>query len=296
MRRFLLWILGIGVLGAGVGWFLTGPQALSAAEWSEIDQADADAARGEMVFWAAGCASCHTAPEAEASDQPLLAGGQVFKTAFGTFYAPNVSPSTEAGIGDWTLQEFATAVKKGVSPGGGHYYPAFPYTAYARMTGEDIKALFTFMTTLPADATLSKPHEVGFPFNIRRSVGGWKLLFGSEDWAVAEASTPELERGRYLVEALAHCGECHTPRNALGGMQMADWLKGGPNPNGEGRIPGITPAQLDWSSNDIAYYLTTGFTPDFDSAGGHMTEVVKNMARLPEADVAAIVAYLKALP
>jgi mono/diheme cytochrome c family protein len=124
----------------------------------------------------------------------------------------------------------------------------------------------------------------------------WKLLFARGDFVLAEAETEQVARGRYLAEALGHCGECHTPRNALGGLDRARWLAGAPNPSGQGRIPNITPGRLRWSEADIASYLKTGFTPEFDSAGGHMAEVVRNLSHLPDADLAAIAAYLKAVP
>ena len=255
-----------------------------------------DAERGALVFAAAGCASCHMAPEDEDYARPaVLAGGKRFETQFGTFIAPNISPGPE-GVGDWTDLELATAILKGVSPRGAHYYPAFPYTSYARAEPQDVADLIAHLRTLPADPTPSLDHEVGFPFNIRRSLFGWKLLFANDDWVVAEASGPELERGRYLVEALGHCGECHTPRNALGGLDRGAWLIGAPLPSGEGRVPGITPSQLGWSAGDIAAYLQSGFTPEFDVVGGEMFEVVQNMAKLTDEDRAAIAAYLVALP
>ena len=169
-------------------------------------------------------------------------------------------------------------------------------TSYARMEPGDIVSLHAFMATLPASATPSQPHEVGFPFNIRRSVGGWKLLFANSDWVVDKALSPEEQRGRYLVEALGHCGECHTPRNVLGATQRGDWLAGAPDPSGKGKIPDITPGKLDWSLNDIAYYLESGLTPDFDSVGGSMAEVVTNMSQLTKEDRLAIAAYLKVVP
>lgn len=251
-----------------------------------------DLALGAQVFWASGCASCHIPEGAEETDAPLLAGGQAFASEFGTFYAPNVSPGPE-GIGGWTLLEFANAVQAGVSPAGAHYYPAFPYTAYAQATSEDIAALYAFIMNLPEASPPSRPHDVGFPFNIRRTLGGWKLLFGAP---TGPEMPPEVARGEYLSEALAHCAECHTPRNALGGLDKSRWMAGAPNPSGKGRIPNITPAVLDWSEADLQAYLTTGLTPDYDSAGGHMASVVTNLARLPESDVAAIVSYIKALP
>ena len=288
--RFGRIILGLVVIGGVAGWVLTAARPLPASATAGLS---GDAARGEAVFHAAGCASCHFAPGASGEAQRVLSGGQRFATAFGTFIAPNISPDPDHGIGAWTLAEFASAVTRGVSPDGQHYYPAFPYAAYGRMTLQDVADLWAFWPSLPASATPSAPHEVAFPFNIRRSLGGWKLLFGRGDWAVAGNLTPTEGRGRYIAEALAHCGECHTPRNALGGLDRSRWLAGAPNPSGPGRVPNITPAALAWTEGEIVAYLTSGFTPEFDSAGGHMAHVVENMARLPESDRQAVAAYLK---
>ena len=157
----------------------------------------------------------------------------------------------------------------------------------------DLKA---YIDTLPPSPIPSQPHEVGFPFNIRAVLGGWKLLFTGGDWAVPGNLTPTEARGRYIAEALAHCGECHTPRNLLGGLQTTRWLGGAAMPDGKGKVPNITSAKLAWSDKEITSYLTTGATPDFDFAGGAMAEVVNNLARLPPADVEAILAYLKIVP
>lgn len=289
MVRLLIRLCVLGLLALGaVLWF-------TRAEQVEPDRFAAlagDVAKGEQVFWAAGCASCHKANDSE--DALVLAGGQRFVTDFGTFVAPNVSPDPIHGIGEWSLTDFASALLNGTSPEGQHYYPAFPYTTYARMSDADVADLWAFWQTLPSSDVESAPHEVGFPFNIRASLGPWKKLFLSRDW-VMPADTPELERGRYLVEALGHCAECHTGRNLIGGLQTSAWMGGAPNPSGKGRIPGITPEHLDWSAVDIAYYLETGFTPDFDSAGGKMADVVSSMSQLPPEDRAAIAAYVKAL-
>ncbi|MHA7870095.1 MAG: c-type cytochrome [Salipiger thiooxidans] len=293
MRRLIGVVVLAGVALAGAGWLLTAPKPLPEGS---LDGATGDAERGQLVFTAAGCASCHHAPDAEGEARLVLSGGQRFASAFGTFLAPNISPDPAQGIGDWSLDDFASAVRRGVSPEGQHLYPAFPYTAYARMEDGDLVDLWAYMQTLPASDTPSQPHEVGFPFNIRRGVGAWKMLYASPDWVMTEAESPQLERGRYLVEALAHCGECHTPRDALGGLDRSAWLTGAPNPNGRGTIPGLTPDKLSWGADEIAYYLSSGFTPDYDSAGGHMVEVVENFAALPDEDRAAVAAYIKALP
>lgn len=291
LRLLALFVI-LGLVGLGGFWVVTAPKPLPDDTFAGLT---GDATRGEQVFWAAGCASCHSAAGAEGEDRLILAGGRAFETDFGTFHAPNISPS-EAGIAGWSVADLGNAMMRGVSPGGAHYYPAFPYASYVKAEPQDVADLHAFMATLPASDTPNVAHEVGFPFNLRRILGGWKLLFFKDDWVLAEAGDDTLARGRYLVEALGHCAECHTPRNALGGLDTSRWLAGAPSPDGRGTIPNITPAHLDWTDVDIAAYLTTGFTPDFDSAGGEMAEVVQNMSHLPEADIAAIVAYLKAVP
>ena len=291
--RVLRWLVGLGVVVAAVLWFLARPAPLAEADVAGLT---GDALHGQLVFWAAGCASCHMAEKAQGDAQLVLSGGQRFPSDFGTFLAPNISQDPTEGIGGWSLLDLANAVTRGVSPEGAHYYPALPYASYARMQLQDVADLYAFLKTLPADPTPSQPHEIGFPFSIRDSIGVWKLLYLTNDWALPGSLTPTAERGRYIAEALAHCGECHTPRTALGGMDVSRWLGGAPNPSGTGRIPNITPAKLGWTAPDIVQYLTTGFTPDFDSVGGHMVHVVENMARLPETDRAAVAEYLLAVP
>ena len=293
MKRLLLALTGAALIGLAAFLLVTAPR-MSATEGLEL--VAPDPVQGEQVFTAAGCASCHMAPDAKGAEQRVLSGGQEFPSAFGTFLAPNISPDPQHGIGRWTLAQFAGAVRDGVSPEGSHYYPVLPYGAYSKMTDSDLVDLWAFLQSLPPSATPSQPHRVSFPFNIRRSLGGWKLLFELRDWVLQDPATPEIERGRYIVEALAHCGECHTPRNALGGLKTSQWLSGAANPSGKGRTPNITPGGLTWSEAEIVEYLTTGFTPEFDSVGGHMAHVVDNMAALPESDRKAVAAYLKAIP
>ena len=173
-------------------------------------------------------------------------GGHRFATDFGTFIAPNISSDPTHGIGAWSLEEFANALVRGVSPKGEHYYPAFPYASYIRMRDQDISDLYVYMKTLPASDRPSKPHELGFPFNVRRGLGLWKAINLKSDWVIAKApdgvsNVPAFERGRYLVESLAHCGECHTPRDLTGGLKLAEWMAGARAPDGKGRIPNISP-------------------------------------------------------
>lgn len=287
-------VVALGCVVAAVAYAATEPRALI-----ELPAHTADPAKGERLFWAAGCAGCHTAPKAEGDDRLKLGGGAAFPTAFGTFYAPNISSDPKHGIGGWSVLDIVNAVKFGVSPAGQHLYPALPYASYSRMPTEDVIDLAAYVKTLPADATPSKPHDVAFPFNVRRGLGAWKLLFvtGKPVLDVAAASD-QVKRGAYLVEGPGHCGECHTDRDRFGGLYLGKWLGGAQSPDGKGRIPNITPAgpTRSWSVEDLAGYLESGFSPDGDVVGGAMSEVVANLGHLPKEDLAAIAAYLKVVP
>lgn len=296
--RFLLCLIGVAVLGGAAFYFITAPNPLPESHWAGLGEADLK--NGEMVFWAGGCVSCHAAPGSQGDAKLTLAGGLALKSPFGTFHVPNISPDEKAGIGAWTLAQFGNAMKRGVGPQGQHLYPSFPYGSYARISDKDVVDLFGYIKTLPKSENVAPPHELPFPYNIRLALGGWKFLYFNDQPRVVLANADDkLRRGQYLVEGPGHCGECHTPRDALGGFKPDMWLAGAPNPEGEGRIPNITPGGQDvgnWSEADIANYLETGFTPDFDSAGGSMTEVQQNIAHLPKSDIEAIAAYLKAVP
>lgn len=302
MASTLTKVLLVGLVvvagGGAVAYALTKPKPHPAEYWANLGSPDV--ANGEKVFWAGGCVSCHAATGAKGEDLKVLAGGHALPTPFGTFNVPNISPDPKAGVGSWTLAQFGNAMTRGVGPEGEHLYPSFPYSSYARMTPKDINDLFGYIKTLPASANVAPPHALGFPFNIRLSLGGWKLLFLDESPRVQIANaSDQVKRGQYLVEGPGHCGECHTPRNALGGLEAGKWLAGGPNPEGQGKIPNITPGSTTmgkWSEDEIVSYLETGFTPEFDSVGGSMAEVQQNIAHLPKQDIQAIAAYLKAVP
>lgn len=294
MMRLLRAALILVPLGLAIFWWITRPDPILAADIAALP---ADPEKGRAVFFAAGCAGCHAAPEATGEDFLKLAGGRQFPSDFGTFIAPNISPDPNFGIGKWTDAQIVTAIMKGVSPKGAHYYPAFPYGSYAKADPADILSLVAYMRTLPPVAVASQPHKVGFPFNIRRTLGVWKLLFQDEDWVMQDPENELQERGRYLVEALGHCAECHTPRNILGGLEKDRWMTGAPIPGkASGKTPGITPQKLDWTAADIAEYLKSGFTPTFDTAGGEMVTVIESTSRLTDEDRLAIATYIKALP
>jgi len=292
MRRLMIWCLAVGIVGLALFWGLTRPQILPAQAMAGLQ---GDPVQGEQVFYAGGCASCHSAPKAKDDARLVLSGGRRFASPFGTFLAPNISSDPVHGIGDWSVRDLANAMRFGVSPEDAHYYPAFPYTSFAHATLQDLADLHAFMATLPASDVPNLGHEIGFPFNIRRGLGLWKLLFTGKSWVLTGDLSAQMTRGRYLVEGLGHCSECHTPRNNIGGLRRDRWMAGAPNPEGKGKVPNLTPAKLSWSADDIAFYLETGFTPDFDTAEGLMVSVVLNTAQLPPADRAAIAAYIKAL-
>ena len=286
------------ILGGLVFWWVTRPQTLAAVELSAAPAGDA--VNGEVVFWQSGCAACHAATGAKDAERLKLGGGLVLKSPFGDFHVPNISMDLNDGIGAWQFPAFANAMLRGVSPEGEHYYPAFPYASYARMTLEDVADLYAFMKTLPTVAGVQPEHELPFPFNIRRSLGGWKFLFFKPEPVLAIAdATDQVKRGQYLVEGPGHCGECHTPRNLIGGPKLGEWLAGAVNPEGKGVIPNITGGEGgvgEWQASELASLLKDGFTPDFDSAGGSMTAVIANWSHVSDEDRAAVAAYLKAIP
>lgn len=288
--RIIRILIAIVLIAAATFWWITRPQPLTDADFAGLT---GDAGHGQQVFTAAGCASCHMAEGATGAAELILSGGQKFPSPFGTFTAPNISTDPVHGIGGWTLPQVASAVMRGVDPKGQHLYPVLPYPAYNKMTRQDMADLYAYLVTLPPSDMPSAGNEVPFPFSVRRLVGVWKFMFLTGRWRMAEPETAEVKRGRYIVEALAHCSECHTPRNVLGAKDRGHWLAG---VKGKGGAPNITPARLTWTADEIVEYLTSGFTPDYDSVGGHMALVVENTARLPESDRRAIVAYLKATP
>jgi mono/diheme cytochrome c family protein len=253
---------------------------------------------GKTLFNAGGCPSCHAVPEQD--DRLKLAGGLGLKTPFGTFYAPNISPHPRDGIGAWTATDFVRAMREGVSPTGSHYYPAFPYTSYQRMSPDDLADVFAYIKTLAPLEGRVRDHALAFPFTLRRGLGLWKLAFLDGQTFTPDAAKPaDWNRGAYLVNGPAHCAECHSPRTFAGNIPVDKRFSGGPNPEGDGFVPNITqdPGGLGkWSKDDIAELLKTGFTPEFDSVGGAMTAVVRNTSQLSDADRAAMATYIKSLP
>jgi mono/diheme cytochrome c family protein len=296
-RRIVLTVvLAVVLAGAaavGVYWWLTAPSAALALTEAAYTP---DIANGQTTFNAGGCSSCHGVPGQP--DRLKLGGGLALVSPFGTFYVPNISPDPADGVGRWTEAQFVTAVTKGVSPSGVHYFPAFPYTTYAHARVSDIRDLFAYLKTLAPVPGKVRDHDVPFPFDIRRNIGIWKWLFmDSRPFMPDTARSAQWNRGAYLVNSLGHCAECHSPRNFLGGIVASQRFAGGPDPEGKGFVPNITQKGIsDWSEKDIAYFLESGQTPDGDSAGGSMASVIRNISQLSEDDRAAIANYIKSLP
>lgn len=290
-KLFLLAIVAL-VAGLGVFWFVTVPAVVSA---EALPAYSPNIANGQTVFNAGGCASCHAVV---GEPRTMLGGGLAIPSPFGTFYAPNISPHKQNGIGTWSEANFVTAVKRGTSPTGTHYFPSFPYGSYVHATDNDIRDLFAYIKTLPSLSGRPRAHDVNFPFNIRRLVGGWKFLFmDDKQFSADPKQSAAWNRGAYLVNGLGHCAECHSPRNFLGGIVSSQRFAGGPNPEGEGWVPNITQKGLkSWSEKELAWFLKTGELPDGDTAGGSMARVIKNISQLNDEDLAAMATYLKSLP
>lgn len=297
-RRALVRLLGLVLLAIAAGLWATRAERVDAML---LPDHQADLVNGERIFWAGGCASCHAAKGAKGEDKKLLLGGLELKSPYGTFRVPNITPSPSSGIGGWNDGDFVTAMVKGTSPDGRHYYPAFPYASYQHMRIEDLLDLKAFLSTLPQSENEVAGHDLKFPYSLRPGIGVWKLLYlHGEPLEIDPAWDEATKLGAYLVQGPGHCAECHTPRDIFGGLNRSRWMAGAPDPEGgDSRIPNITPDPSGiggWSAQDIAYFLETGFTPDFDSVGGNMASVQDNWAHVSPTDRLAVAAYLKSLP
>lgn len=244
--------------------------------------------RGKQVFELANCFSCHSDLD---NDGAPLAGGRELKTPFGVFVTPNITPDVQTGIGGWSEDQFIAALSAGLSPGGEHYYPAFPYSAYRSMTRQDMRDLYAYLMTLEAVRQPNRPHRLKW-FVSRKLMGMWNATNHYLNPPLTPAQ--QLERGRYIVEALGHCGECHTPRNALGMLVRERYLQG----NAELDAPDIsaTGDWREWSRSERREFFREGLYPDGDYVGGHMTDVIDNSAQYwSDDDLDAVIAYLLAL-
>jgi mono/diheme cytochrome c family protein len=290
--RFARWLIGvILVVGIGVGLYMLTPVRGPARDATLVG----DASRGAYLIRLGGCVTCHTDPK---DKDALLAGSHSagLKTPFGTFYPPNITSSKSDGIGNWTLAQFASALSDGEGPQG-HLYPAFPYDSYTLMSDQEVADLYAALEAIPAVDTPSTPHDIGFPFNQRWLMAGWKHLFFTPERFVADASHSDAwNRGRYIVFGPGHCVTCHSPRNALGGVEAGKQLSGNPGDGPGGKAPSLLKADLTKHEYDVpslASVLTDGFTPEMDSLGRAMGEVIEDeTSQWTDADRQAVATYL----
>jgi mono/diheme cytochrome c family protein len=260
-----------------------------------IALAQGDAKRGEYLAKAGGCVGCHTE---EKKDAVPFAGGRALKTPFGTFYGPNITPDAEAGIGRWSEVDFVRAMREGERPDGANLFPAFPYPSFTKISDSDLRDLWAYLRALPPSAQASREHDLWFIFGWRWLVSVWKFFFFTPGPFASIPGVSEIvNRGAYLVQALGHCGECHTPRNFLGGPKSGRYLAGGKGPDGKG-VANLTPTGLKkWDDKELKEFLTTGLTPDGDVPAESMGEVITNTtSKLVPADLDAVIAYLRTLP
>ena len=271
---------------------------LVALSWSAAAAEPDAVSRGEYLVNSADCVGCHT--DVDHHGKPY-AGGRPLATPFGTFYSPNITPDLETGIGRWTEAQFLHALRDGVRADGANLFPVFPYPSYTGITDTDAVAIKAYLFAQPMVRQPNRAHDVPFPFSWRWLQTPWKWLFFTPGpFRPVPDRDAVWNRGAYLVTAVAHCGECHTPRNWFGAMETSRFLAGNPHgPDGK-PVPNITPDSNsgigNWSEEDVVGVLTDGHTPEFDFVGGAMAEVVQSTSRLTDADRRAIAVYLRSVP
>lgn len=299
--------VGLSVLG----WFAFAPGPLAFAGEKPVELADYKGpsptgvpaemassnliARGEYLARAADCAACHTTKGGKA-----FAGGRAFKLPFGTLYTPNITPDAETGIGSWSDAEFVRAVHSGIAKDGTRLYPAFPYASYTMLTDEDVLAIKAYLFSMPAVHQANISSALAFPFNQRWLMSIWSVLFNpNKRFQPLPDRSPDWNRGAYLVEAAAHCGECHSPRNLMQAMDNRSKFAGGAA-EGWSAYNITSDAQSgigDWTPAEISRYLSTGHAQGRGSASGPMAEAIDiSLRHLRPDDVAAMATYLKTVP
>jgi mono/diheme cytochrome c family protein len=257
--------------------------ALPSVDNPEIATDAASIERGAYLYQAGGCGSCHEPAGAEGPS-----GGYEIESPFGgTFHVPNITPDAETGIGGWTGRDFLLAMKHGRKPSGGFYWPAFPYRSYKGMSDEEVLDLAAYLQSIPAISNEVVPHDLP-AWQFSWQMAGWNIMANFlEGTPPAISDDPQIQRGAYLARVMGHCGECHTPRNALGITQLGSEFAGV-----DMVAPEINPVALSsWSQEDFVALLQLGMTPNFDFVGGEMEDVIKHTSQLTEEDQAAYAAF-----
>jgi mono/diheme cytochrome c family protein len=252
--------------------------------------AKGDVEKGKYILNMGGCISCHKAPKLKDAD---LAGGHALKTPFGTFYVPNITPDVETGIGGWSEGDFINAMTQGVAPDGSHYYPAFPYTSYTKIKRDDLIDLKAYLDSIPPVRNAVPDHDLGFPFNMRILMIGWKMMFFDEGPFKEDTSqSASWNRGAYIVNSASHCAECHTPRNIFGGLDQSKMFQGNPKLDKE-KVPSLI---TKWDDKELYTALKMGMTPEGDFLGGSMGHVIsRTTSKLSKSDLEDVVGYIKSL-
>jgi mono/diheme cytochrome c family protein len=268
-------IAGVVVVGAIAAFAIMWRPAIAAIEPPAQQSFDAALVkRGRELAAMGNCNDCHTT-----SGGKSFAGGLVVPTPFGAIYSSNITPDPDTGIGRWSEAAFRRAMRSGVDRAGQHLYPTFPYDHFTNVSDDDDRALYAFLMTRQPVHAAPRANQLSFPFDQRFVIAGWKLLF--------------LRHGTYLVEGLAHCGSCHTPRNALGAERVAKQFAGGDVENWHAyAINAQSPSPVPWTADALSTYLRSGWHPDHGVARGPMAQVVSNLSMVPESDVRAIAIYM----
>lgn len=295
--RYLADAIIIAAAGVALAVLLTGPDPLTPGE---LPAHQPDVANGEQLFCAGGCLSCHAPPAGSGLDAALPSGGTALPSPVGTFYPPNITPDVATGIGGWSDAQFATALLRGASPEGKHYFPAFPYTSYRNMTVADARDLKAYLFSLPPVAHAVPPADVPVAGLARLLMGPWKWLAGGRAGVPPDpAKGAAWNRGAYLVQGPGHCGECHTPRNLFMVAKTESFLAGGPHPEGKGKVPslrGLIARKRFKDVDDLTNALRFGEAFGYeDMSSGGMGKVQSNLGALPEEDVKAIAIFLAGL-
>lgn len=302
MKRVIAAGIMLAGAAAAAGWVAAAPEPRSAAT---VAAHQPDAENGKRLFTASGCQSCHLpGKDDKEADKSLPSGGHELATPAGTFYPPNITPDRETGIGGWSDIQFINAMKLGISPGGQHYLPAFPYTSYAHMSDADVLDIKAYIDTLTPVKAQNKAPELplGLPVEtiMRRGLGVWKMAaFAPQEFKADPSKDDIWNRGAYLVTGPGHCAECHTPRDIFMGLDQNRWLAGGPHPEGNGSVPSLRKLKERGrykDAKDLATALEFGETLGYDKmSSGGMGAVQTNMSKLPAEDRMAIATYLMSL-
>src|ERR1700704_3757782 len=283
-------IAGILIAGAVAGFASGWRPAIAAIDPPAPQSFDSALVKHGRDLAAIGnCSDCHTVRGGK-----NFAGGLPVPTPFGTIYSSNITPDADTGIGGWSEAAFRRAMRSGVDREGRHLYPTFPYDHFTNVSDEDDRALYAFLMTRQPVHAPTRANQLSFPLDQRPVIAGWKLLFlCPATYQPDDRQSAEWNRGAYLVEGLAHCGSCHTPRNALGAERATAQFAGGDVDNWHAyAINAQSPAPVPWDADALFAYLRDGWHPDHGVARGPMAEVVSNLSSAPESDVRSIATYM----